>query len=520
MVRKPQNVGEHLEQLRQPIVKSAGFTPTERHLARLASRTFLELWSYPSPFRDQNSGPITDGKEICDLMVVCDPHIILFSEKNITWSDDKPTDVAWPRWFKKAVFDAAKQLAGAERWLRDFPDRIFLDHGCKHPFPLTLPPPERRQIHRVVVANGAAKACIEYFKGGSGSLVISPDMKGKDHIDPNGPRFNPFSVGDVQPDGDFIHVLDETSLDIVMGEMDTITDFVGYLEKRAAFLRSGNLMLSSGEEDLIAYYATRINKDGDHDFSAPKGGTWKPEDRLVIKPGEYARFITDPQYQARIEADEPSYFWDHLIETFTKHMMGGTSIVLPGFKYELSNSELGVRYMALAGRFMRRNLGKACIGALDIGRSKELFFRAVILAEGSRDSETGFFILTKKYLDWMDEKGGYEQYRLVRTGYLQVYAKALLMKHSHLKRVIGVAMEPPGQGRGSSEDLIYAAQHDWTDEDRQQNRADCERVGIMRGLKMHAPRESEFPHVKRPKPGYAGVGNRKQRRAAAAARRR
>ncbi|MGV3573727.1 MAG: hypothetical protein ACO1O4_01175 [Devosia sp.] len=518
MVNKPQNFGEHLEQYRDPIVKSAGFTPTERHLAQLASRTFLELWSYPSPFRDQYSKGITDGKEICDLMVVCDPHIILFSEKNISWSD-KPVEVAWPRWYRKAVLEAAQQLTGAERWLRDHPDRIFLDHACEHPFPLALPPPERRKIHRVVVANGAAKACRAYFDGGSGSLVISPDIRGNDHADAKSKNFEPFAIGDVQPDSDFIHVLDEASLDVVMREMDTITDFVGYLDKRAAFLRSGNLAIAAGEEDLIAYYATRLNSDGDHDFAAPGGGVWKPDDRLAISPGEYDRFVANEQYTARAAANKPSYFWDHLIETFSQHMMDGTSIVLPGFKYELTSSEVAVRYMAQANRFRRRNFGKACLGALETGKTRDVFFRAMLGTEGSKDAETGFFFLTLKYQERMEKTGGYEKYRLFRTSYLQIYAQALLMKHRYLDRVIGIAMEPPDQGRGASEDLIYAGQHDWTDEQRAQNQEDCERYGIMNGLKMRVPQESEFPQPKKSKLGYQGTGNRKQRRAAAAAQR-
>ncbi len=304
--------------------------------------------------------------------------------------------------------------------------------------------------------------------------------------------------------------------------MDTITDFVEYLEKRAKFLRSGNLALAHGEEDLIAYYATRINADGDHDFTAPHGGAWSSEDRLVIDGDAYPSFVNDPQYAARAEANKPSYFWDFLIENFTKHMMGGTSIVLPGFEYKLTNSELAVRHMALANRFERRNFGKACIGALEIGQKKETFFRAMIGAEGSKGAETGFFFLTLKYLDWMEKKGGYEHYRLARTAYLQIYAQALLMKHPYLDRVIGVAMEPPNQGRGASEDCVYAAQHDWTDEQRARNQADCDRIGIMQHLKTRTPQESEFPKVTRPPMhdlGYPGYGNRKERRAAAALRR-
>ena len=36
---------------------------TERMLAEFCERTFLKLWSYPNPYKD-------DGHELCDLLVV------------------------------------------------------------------------------------------------------------------------------------------------------------------------------------------------------------------------------------------------------------------------------------------------------------------------------------------------------------------------------------------------------------------------------------------------------------------
>ncbi|MGO8197547.1 hypothetical protein ACC786_37670, partial [Rhizobium ruizarguesonis] len=90
-----------------------------------------------------------------------------------------------------------------------------------------------------------------------------------------------------------------------------------------------------------------------------------------------------------------------------------------------------------------------------IGRSPDVFFRAMLSPAASKPHETGFFFMTLKYLKWMDDRGGYERYRQMRTFYIQTYAQALLMKHQHLRQVIGIAMEPPGQGRGSSEDIIF-----------------------------------------------------------------
>ncbi|WFU00683.1 hypothetical protein QA648_10920 [Rhizobium sp. CB3171] len=514
MVDKPNNVGDFFEQLRPPIIRSEGATESERYLAKLADRTFLNLWSYPNPYRSQKLGGAGDGKEICDLIVVCDPHILIFSEKEITWTD-KAVEVAWSRWCRRAIFDAANQLKGAERWINEFPDRIFLDKLCEVPFPLGLPEPGRRRVHRIVVARGAKEACRKFFDGGLGTFVVLPDLKGSDHCKPDASTFMPFAIGDIDPSGDFVHVFDDVSLDIVMRELDTISDFTDYLDKRAAFIRSGRLASAHGEEDLLAYYAIRINEQGDHDFTPPEGRTWDEINALVIEHGNWSRYVTDPRYEAKKLADEVSYAWDRLIETFTNHLLGGTSISLEGHTYSLTNSEIAVRHMALQNRFLRRSHSQAILGALEIGRRRDVFFRAMLSPEGSKYHETGFFFVTLKYLSWMDGLGGYEKYRLMRAFYIQTYAQALLMKHPHLRQVIGIAMEPPNQGRGTSEDIIFAGQTDWTEEDRNQNREDCANLNIMGQMKETPYHGEEFPVVEKAPPRML-QGNRKQRRAMAA----
>ncbi|EAS50003.1 conserved hypothetical protein [Aurantimonas manganoxydans SI85-9A1] len=508
-------IPNELEQLRPAIVRSIGSTASERYLALISEKTFLNLWSYPNPYRSQKLCGGGDGKELCDLLVVCDPHIIVFSEKDISWTD-KPDTVAWPRWFRKAVLSAATQLKGAERWLSEFPDRIFLDRSCGAPFPLEFPSVETRRLHRIVVARGAAEACRRYFDGGLGTLALKPGLKGNDHCNPDCTEFLPFAVGDIDPEGDFVHVFDEVSLDIVMHELDTISDFTDYLDKRANFLRSWLLHLAHGEEDLLAYYAIRINEVGEHDFTPPNDATWDDIGSLVIGAGHYSAFIENEQYKAKKKADEVSYAWDRLIETFTNHMLGGTSIVLPGYNYSLNDSEKAVRYMALQSRYIRRSHSEAIMGALSIGREREMFFRAMLASPESRENETGFFFITMKYMDWMKSRGGYEKYRIARTFYLQTYAQALLIKYPYLKRIVGIAMEPPDQGGGASEDIVYAEQIEWTHDDRERVLKDCEALSIMKPFKEIPYRGMEFPEVSKSQEVTQNRGNRRERRAEAA----
>ncbi len=502
------------EQLRPPVVKGVGVTENERYLASLAEKSFLNLWSYPSPYRDQRTGGNGrgDGKELCDLLVVCGDHIIIFSEKSIQWPSGE-LSIAWSRWVKRAVMAAAKQAQGAERWIEEYPHRIFLDRNCENPFPIEFPEPARRKFHHVVVARGASDQCKEYFEGHSGSLMIQPSLKG----DLNWPRdpstATPFSVGDVSPDGSFVHVLDDVSLEIIMRELDTVRDFTDYLEKKKEFVRSGRLLRAHGEENLLAYYAVRVNEEEDHDFVVDEASA-----PITIFREHYEKWVTDPRYRAKKKADKTSYIWDEFITLFTDHMLNGTSITLDDHKFELSKNELGVRYMALEMRFRRRSHGEAIMGALERGITEDAFFRMMLAPADARDNETAFFIMTFKYQDWMEDKGGYEQYRRKRTERAMIYAHGVLERYPHLKRIVGISREPPKQGRGVSEDLIYAEQSDWSDEERLRIRDNCKELGVLQQpLNMRPVVGDEYPELtqilfERASNARGATPNRKQRR--------
>jgi hypothetical protein len=165
------------------IERGQGITDTERYLARLAERSFLNLWCYPNVFIDKRSGGAGDGKEMCDLLVVCGDHVLIFSDKEVAWPGGEDVQLAWRRWYKRAIQKSVGQIRGAQRWLSQFPERIFIDRACSQPLPIALPPPERRKVHGIVVANGAAAACRSYFDGGTGSLVLRPSITGEAHFE-------------------------------------------------------------------------------------------------------------------------------------------------------------------------------------------------------------------------------------------------------------------------------------------------------------------------------------------------
>ena len=126
-----------------PVPRNEGVTEAEQYLQRLCEHSFLKLWSYPGVYRDQGLGPRTEGKELCDLLVVFGDDIVIFSDKQCAFPETGNLSQDWSRWFRKAVMKSAEQIWGAERWILDHADRLYLDRGCTTPFPLALPPRER-----------------------------------------------------------------------------------------------------------------------------------------------------------------------------------------------------------------------------------------------------------------------------------------------------------------------------------------------------------------------------------------
>lgn len=115
-------------------------TESERYLTSLGQRAFLSLWCYANVHTDEGKTSATgDGKELCDLLVVFGNHILIFSDKACEFPTHPDLKVAWGRWYKRAVDKSVGQLIGAEKFLREHPDRLFLDKQCNVPFPQSCP---------------------------------------------------------------------------------------------------------------------------------------------------------------------------------------------------------------------------------------------------------------------------------------------------------------------------------------------------------------------------------------------
>jgi hypothetical protein len=134
--------------------------------------------------------------------------------------------------------------------------------------------------------------------------------------------------------------LDERSLLAVMGELDTVSEFVAYLSDKEILLTSGRRVHVRREEDLLAVYLHR-------------GREFPMDDPLTVEAGCWEALQSHPQFIARKTADVISYAWDWLIEGVAQHAIRGTLV-----SGSASGTEQALRVMASEPRFSRRALGQ------------------------------------------------------------------------------------------------------------------------------------------------------------------
>jgi hypothetical protein len=271
----------------------------EEFVFEICQRSFLSLWAYRNPKQQ----PL--GDELCDVLVVCDPHVLIFSVKDIGLKDAPEPVVGAKRWLRKAVEGSCKQIYGAESLIKSSKNVIRYDGSPGLPFP------NPATIHRIAVAFGSQ---------GKVSLPFGDFGKG------------------------FVHVFDERSTGILFGELNTITDFVNYLrDKERFFLSATNTQFEGAEEDLLALYL-----HGGREFPAGY-------DALLIGGNLWKEVQAKPEYKRKLTADARSFVWDRLIDSFCRDALSNNLEFGP----DLKGTERAIRTMAREHRFARRILGKS-----------------------------------------------------------------------------------------------------------------------------------------------------------------
>lgn len=399
---------------------SQGINRSEKFVYHICRQSFLSIWSYANPKNKEKN------QELCDILIVCDPDIVIFSVKEIgvTNSGDLSTD--WARWRKRAIESSVKQIYGAERWIEKASHVVRSDNSEG----LAFPDPRNRRIHRIAVA-----------LGGEGKMPV---------------QFGDFGNG-------FVHVFDDISFQIIMSELDTITDFVRYLTAKEKFYQSKiKTIFHGGEEDLLAYYLLH-GKEFQKNY-----------DVCVIDDDLWSSFIRKPEYRTKKDADVDSYIWDRLTRILSDDILHGHVEFGP----HLSESEIAIRVMAREDRFNRRILGKSFNEFYELAKQNKVRSR---IALGM--SKVTYVFLAMRH-------GEDRKFRVAELGGRCYVARGL---HQERYTVIGLATEKFKEGMGFSFDLMYLHKASWSDEDQHQMEVAQKEFGYFVCPLAQSTHEDEYP---------------------------
>lgn len=461
------------------ISKSEGLTVSENRLVKLGERVFMGLWSYPNPMIKTSDG----FRELCDLLVVCGDNVLVFSDKNIKFSDEKDVIISWERWKRKAILESIKQLHHAENIIRDHPEMIWLNP--KQRLPVSIPNKNKLKIHLICIANGATDACKKFFGPGcSGSLRFSNmgngnSLKGvdfrslseqerKDYID-----YELFCSHDYEPNKTFVHVFDDFSFPFVIKELDTLTDFVRYLEEKERFIRSIPV-LYTGEEDLLYRYYHNFDETRRCHVFAPAEELNKCTGCLFCEE-DWGKFKRSREYLTKTNANRPSYFWDRLVQDNAVCSLNDITQVI--YQSRSSDRDVVLRYMAMEDRLSRRIFSNAMLGAIDRCEQDQIRMTAFM----SRVTSGLLYIFLQ--VDSI-RFSGFREYIEARRNMLERYvyfAKAKCTEENvRIDKIVGIAIEPPKYRQVRGTDMVYAEFKDWPQTEQEYWNSERIKQGMFR----------------------------------------
>jgi hypothetical protein len=418
--------------------RKSGGTLRERYLSALAEKSFIGLWSYPSVFRDQGLITAGTGKEVADLLLYFDGHVVLFSDKDIAFPSHPEIKVAWSRWYRRSIADSAKQLYGAEKYIRGNGNRLFLDEKCQHKFPFDLSGKGLR-FHLVAVTCNSDEPARKYYdqfgEGSSGSLACQFGMDGATAA------LHPFNVPDFDKSKTFIHIFDESTLDIVLGELDTISDFIHYLGEKEKAVRERGLTSAMGEEEILAFYLFQPKNTGFGSLQLPK--TKFGVGKMIPEHG-WKLYKDSPLWIKRQNLRVLAQPWADLTTQFSTHVLNAD--VGEGADSTIDVHERAIRIMASENLVSRAALAATLV---DKFNSVPAGHRSARVACSVMKSNRIYIFV------FFPRNAGedYEEYRQERGALMRLYAMVLKYKIPGATEILVLAMEPQGS-IGRSETII------------------------------------------------------------------
>ena len=194
-------------------------------------------------------------------------------------------------------------------------------------------------------------------------------------------------------------------------------------------------------------------------------------DQMLAEDKIWSDLKTRTEYRNKMFDNRISYLWDHIIETFSAHLVDGT--LLQEGVTGIPEVEQGLRIMAMESRFSRRVLGRTLSDL--VARCPTGMRRVRRILPTDEPAKTLYLFLAASQ-DKMKEA----EYRVLRREYLYAYCFVAASKHREFDVIVGIATEAATKKSLRSYDLaLWKNQGVWTPEMESDAASVQERLKIL-----------------------------------------
>ena len=362
-----------------------GFTSSEKMVSFLCNQGFFKLWTHPNPIGK-------NGKELCDCLIVFKNIIIIISVKEYKYKETSDFEIGIKRWVKRCVANSKKQIFGAERWLKENDNFMRYDRRI-----VTLPSKKERKYYRIAVAMGGDR---QFF-----NTEIGYSFK------------------------DDVFIFDGITTDIAFNHLDTISDFINFLDSVKTDLRKKKVIFDGGGiEDLLAIYL-----QNNYSFSS-----LEKANHIFIDDTCWKGFVNSENYKNFINKCNKSFYWDALIFRYIEDFL--TSGITKIGTNEVETNDFFLVEMASYPRMIRVKLADALSDLRENGKLGQARF--CIFKEYNPNKALVFLL-------------GPSTQREKRNKDLIYRCLVILAKLDFVEQVMGIAIDPHNSKDGYSSELIY-----------------------------------------------------------------
>ena len=406
-------------------------------LSQYAEKTFLKLWSFPSP-RQENR------KEACDLIALFEDHIFVFFDKGQDEEmENDAKEVNWGRFYRNKIVKQIKTCLGVEKYIRAGKP-LYLDKRATKPIPY-LYDYKTVKIHKILIVHGTEIACRLYsHENIHGSLgMVYADKK---ELEQN-PKFNtkhphPFLV--YLDKADLIHIFDDSNYKILLNEFDTYHEFKNYLVEKEKAITNYEMMYYPGEEELLATYIQNNYTLYDKNYES-----------FLLEEGRWDSLKSNELYINRKKVNKISYFWDALINQVATNVLNDE---VDDIKNYMENT--AIYQMAKEPRYYRRKLSSMIYQSICSfpKTNKALFRKLLVLPSFYKDVLYVILLIDidPKQMETSDDETEEMKYRI-----LEIMCGNVKIKYPEIDKVVGIRMSPPNFYQNCIIDFLMMSNASW-----------------------------------------------------------